>query len=56
MTIKNSDRVFRRFMFKRIKVDIDILGVIPAEEVSRMSTQEISDKAFGMMYDNLTAA
>ena len=56
MTIKNSDRVFRRFMFKRIRVDIDILGVIPAEDVGRMSTQEISDRAYEMMYENLRAA
>ena len=55
MTIKNSDRVFRRFMFKRIKVDIDILGVIDADEVKKMSTQEISDKAYNMMYSNLAA-
>ncbi|SEF75841.1 1-acyl-sn-glycerol-3-phosphate acyltransferase [Eubacterium ruminantium] len=55
MTIKNSDRVFRRFMFKRIKVDIDILGVIDREEIKKLSTQEISDKAFGMMYENLAA-
>ena len=42
-------------MFKRIKVDIDILGVIDADEVKKMSTQEISDKAYKMMYSNLAA-
>ena len=56
MTIKNSNKVFRRFIFKRIKVDIDILGVIPAEEVDKLTTQEISDKAYDMMYENLKAA
>ena len=55
MTIKNSDRVFRRFMFKRIKVEMDILGVIEAADVERLSTQEISDIAYEMMRENLAA-
>ena len=55
MTIKNSDRVFRRFMFKRIKVEMDILGVIEAADVERLSTQEISDIAYDMMRENLAA-
>ena len=55
---QNPEEVFidRRFMFKRIRVDIDILGVISAEEVAKLSTQEISDRAYSMMYENLKAA
>ena len=42
-------------MFKRIKVEMDILGVIEAADVERLSTQEISDIAYDMMRENLAA-
>ena len=53
-TIEDCKRVFRRFLFKRIHVKINVLDVIPAEQVKALKTTEISDIAYNIMYRHLT--
>ena len=53
-TIEDCRKIFRQFLFKRIHVKINVLDVIPAEQVKSLRTTEISDLAYGIMYDHLT--
>ncbi len=52
-TIKDCKNIFRQFLFRRINVTIDVLKVIPKEEVKRLKTKEISEIAYNTMLDHL---
>ena len=56
MAIRNSDHIFRRaFTLRPIHIHVNIVGVIPAEDVRAAKTAELSDRAFKVLGDYLTA-
>ena len=52
-TIKNSRRVFRRFVFKPIHIRIDVLDVIDKDTVKKLKTPELSKLTSDIMLENL---
>ncbi len=54
-TIRNSDHIFRRaFTFRPIHIHVDVLGIIPAEEVKAARTNELSERAAKVLTEFLT--
>lgn len=53
-TIRNTEKLFKRFLFSSTDVYLDIIGVLQHEEYSSMKTREISDKVWNIMYDHLS--
>ena len=52
-TIRGTEQVKRRFIFRRTHVYVNILGIIPAEELKRMKTAELGNRVEKMMYEDL---
>ena len=52
-TLKNTDKVHKRWPWKATVVKFDILAVIPYEEYAGMTAKAISDLVHEMMYKNL---
>lgn len=52
-TIKNTEKIFRKFLFVPTHVYIDIIRVIQPEEYSSMKTQEIAGMVWNIMYEHL---
>lgn len=53
MATKGTDRVFRNFPFRSTQVELEILGVIPREEVAELPHEEISTRARAMIEEAL---
>lgn len=53
MTVYGTENVHKNFPFKPTHVYLDIIKVYPAEEISKMKTFEIADKATQDMKANL---
>lgn len=52
-TIRNTERLCKRFFLFSTDIYLDIIEVIPAEEVAQMTTAQLSDIAYSVMYDHL---
>lgn len=53
-TTKNTDKVNKNFPFKFTKVTIEIVGVIPNEEICDKPAKEVSDMVKKIMEENLS--
>lgn len=54
-TVQGSERIMKDLLRKwRTEVKLDILDVIPAEEVTGRTTKQISEQIWKTMYDKLT--
>ncbi len=54
MTVKNTEKIKSRYLFRRTVVYIDILETIPAETVKESKTTEIGERARKLMTENLS--
>lgn len=52
-TIRNTERLCKRFFLFSTDIYLDIIEVIPACEVAQMTTAQLSDRAYSVMYDHL---
>ena len=53
MATKGTDRMLRHFPFRSSRVELEILGVIPREEVAELQHEEISARARAMIEEAL---
>lgn len=53
-TIRNSNKVIRRFLFAHTDIYVDIIRVIQPEEYSCLKTPELSDMVWSIMYRHLS--
>ncbi len=54
VTVKNTERIAKNFPFRKTNVYVDVLKIIPAEEVKAKRTVELSEKIRALMLDNLS--
>ncbi len=52
-TVRGTEKIHKNFPFRGSKVFLDILEVIPADEVKSMKTQELAEKTKEIMAANL---
>ena len=55
-SIQGTEKVMKRFPFRTTRVNLDILEVIPAEEVKSMNTQELAARSRSRIEENLQNA
>lgn len=53
-TIKNTEKICRRFFFSATDVYLDVIRVIQPEEVSSMSTAELSEMVWNIMHRHIS--
>lgn len=53
MTCDGSEQVQKRFPWRSTRVNIDILGTIPYDEIEGETAKSISDRVHKIMYDHL---
>ena len=51
---KNNEKIAKNFPFKGTDVYYDFVGVIPADEVNKLSNAEIGERVSGMMLHSLS--
>lgn len=54
VAINNTDLVWKRFPWKSTTIVIKVVEVIPAEEVTKLVTADLSERAWKDIYDNIS--
>lgn len=54
--IRNTDKLKKRFLFKSTDIYLDVIKIIPHEEISGMKTAEISQMIWNEVHDFLKSA
>lgn len=52
-TIKGTDMIKHRFLRKTSHVYVEVIGMITEEEVKQLNTNQLGEKVYQIMYDNL---
>lgn len=52
-TVKGTDKIRKRFLFRTTRVELDFLGVLNPEDIEAKPAKEVSDDVRKIMYDHL---
>ena len=52
-TVKGTDKIRKRFVFRTTRVELDFLGVLNPEDIEAKPAKEVSDEVRKIMYDHL---